>query len=72
MAFRYEQMGFHVVFYALSTLFSAVKAISETLAVIRHDGTPKARAGDMVSYQDYCEIVDLKRFAALDETFGWA
>lgn len=67
-----EQMGFHVVFYALSTLFSAVKAISETLAAIRRDGTPKARAADMVSYQDYCEIVDLKRFAALDETFGWA
>ncbi|HMO28578.1 isocitrate lyase/PEP mutase family protein [Enterovirga sp.] len=67
-----EQMGFHVVFYALSTLFSAVKAISETLTAIRRDGTPKARAADMVSYQDYCEIVDLKRFAALDETFGWA
>jgi 2-methylisocitrate lyase-like PEP mutase family enzyme len=65
-----EEMGFSLVFYAVSTLFSAVKAINDTLAALKRDGTPKARAGEMISYQDYCEIVDLKRFAALDEAFG--
>jgi 2-methylisocitrate lyase-like PEP mutase family enzyme len=65
-----EEMGFSLVFYAVSTLFSAVKAFNDTLAALKRDGTPKARAGEMISYQDYCEIVDLKRFAALDEAFG--
>jgi 2-methylisocitrate lyase-like PEP mutase family enzyme len=37
-----EQMGFNVVFYALSTLFSAVKAVSDTLSVLKRDGTPRA------------------------------
>ncbi len=57
-----EQMGFNVVFYALSTLFSAVKAVSDTLSVLKRDGTPKARASDMITYQQYCDIVDLKSF----------
>jgi 2-methylisocitrate lyase-like PEP mutase family enzyme len=55
-----EQMGFNVVFYALSTLFSAVKAVSDTLSVLKRDRTPKARAGDMITYQQYCDIVDQK------------
>lgn len=65
-----EGMGFDIVLYAVSTLFSAVKAIRDTLDVLKRDGTPKARAPDMVSYPEYCDIVDLKRFAALDEEFG--
>ncbi|ERM00696.1 hypothetical protein Q644_25415 [Brucella intermedia 229E] len=67
-----EQMGFNVVFYALSTLFSAVKAVSDTLSVLKRDGTPKARAGDMITYQQYCDIVDLKKFQDLDEEYGWS
>lgn len=67
-----EDMGFQVVFYALSTLFSAVKAISDTLAVLKRDGTPKGRAGDMATYQQFSEIVDLAGFQNLDEKYGWS
>lgn len=67
-----EDMGFQLAFYALSTLFSAVKAISDTLAVLKRDGTPRARAADMVSYQDYSAIVGLPAFEHLDETYGWS
>ena len=67
-----EQMGFNIVFYALSTLFSAVKAMSDTLSALKRDGTPKARSGDMITYQQYCDIVDLKKFQDLDEEYGWS
>lgn len=64
------EMGFQVVFYAVSTLFSAVKAVQDTLSVIKRDGTPKARQPDMVTYQDYCERVGLADFQSLDDRFG--
>ncbi|MGU3575437.1 oxaloacetate decarboxylase [Brucellaceae bacterium C25G] len=67
-----EDLGFNVVFYALSTLFSAVKAMSDTLAALKHDGTTKARASHMITYQQYCDIVGLDKFQLLDETYGWS
>ncbi|MEN5278394.1 isocitrate lyase/PEP mutase family protein [Brucella sp. TWI432] len=67
-----EGMGFNVVFYALSTLFSAVKAMSDTLAVLKRDGTSKARASEMITYQQYCDVVGLNEFQLLDETYGWS
>lgn len=54
-----QEMGFSLVFYAVSTLFTAVKAIGETLAALKAEGTPRGRAGDMVSYAEFAGIVDL-------------
>ncbi|MGH6762637.1 MAG: isocitrate lyase/PEP mutase family protein [Phyllobacterium sp.] len=67
-----EDMGFNIAFYALSTLFSAVKAMSDTLAALKRDGTPKTRAAEMITYQQYCDIVGLSEFQALDEKYGWS
>lgn len=67
-----EDLGFNVVFYALSTLFSAVKAMSDTLAALKQDGTTKARAAHMITYQQYCDIVGLDKFQSLDEIYGWS
>ena len=64
------QMGFQVVFYAISTLFSAVRAVQDTLSVIKRDGTPKARQSAMVTYQEYSQSVGLKDFQSLDDRFG--
>lgn len=64
------QMGFQVVFYAVSTLFSAVRAIQDTLSVLTRDGTPKARQSAMVTYQEYSQSVGLTDFQSLDDRFG--
>lgn len=64
------EMGFQVVFYAVSTLFSAVRAVQDTLSVLRRDGTPKARQSAMVTYQEYSRSVGLEDFQALDDQFG--
>jgi 2-methylisocitrate lyase-like PEP mutase family enzyme len=54
-----QQMGFSIVFYAVSTLFTAMRAVSETLSALKRDGTPRARAGAMVSYGEFAEVVGL-------------
>ena len=65
-----EQMGFAVVLYAVSLLFAASKAMADTLAVLKRDGTPAAAGEAMMTYGQFSTLVDLPRFQALDEAFG--
>ena len=65
-----EGMGFAVVFYAVTALFSAARAVADVLAVLKRDGTPAKAASAMMSYAEFSALVDLPRFQALDETFG--
>ncbi len=65
-----QAMGFQVVFYAVSTLFSAVKAISLTLAALKQSGTPAGRADAMATYGDFASIVDLAGHQAWADRFG--
>ena len=65
-----QQMGFQVVFYAVTALFTAVKAVGDALAELQRSGTPRGAAHGMVSYAQYCELVDLPFHQELDERFG--
>ena len=65
-----EQMGFTVVLYAVTALFSAARAVADALAVLKRDGTPAKAASAMMSYAEFSALVDLPRFQALDETYG--
>lgn len=65
-----QEMGFSVAFYALSAMFSAVRAVSLTLEALKIDGTPASRADEMVSYGEFADLIDLARFDTLDHDFG--
>ncbi|KMO18449.1 isocitrate lyase/PEP mutase family protein [Methylobacterium platani] len=65
-----QAMGFSLVFYALSTLFSAVRAMEDTLAVLKRDGTPRARADAMTTYGEFAALVDLAGHQARADRFG--
>lgn len=65
-----NQMGFSVVFYAVTALFAAARAMSEALAILKRDGTPRAAADRMMSYAEFTEVVDLAHFQGLDHDFG--
>ena len=65
-----EQMGFAVVFYAMTALFTAARAVADALAVLKRDGSPAKAASAMMSYAEFSALVDLPRFQALDETYG--
>jgi 2-methylisocitrate lyase-like PEP mutase family enzyme len=66
-----QDLGFNVAFYALSALFSATKAVRDTLAVIKSEGTPKSRADAMVTYSEFSEITRLADYDDLDDRYGW-
>jgi 2-methylisocitrate lyase-like PEP mutase family enzyme len=65
-----QGMGFSVVFYAVTALFTAVKAVSDALAELQRAGTPKASERAMVSYADFSALVDLDFHKDLDDRFG--
>ncbi|MDM9622821.1 2,3-dimethylmalate lyase [Rhizobium sp. AC44/96] len=66
-----EEMGFNIAFYALSALFSAVKAVRQTLDVLKSEGTPKSRADAMITYAEFSAVTGLAEYDALDDRFGW-
>ena len=65
-----QDMGFDVAFYARSTLFSAAKAVADTLAALRRDGTTIGRADQMMTYAEFSQVVDLGRYQAFEQDFG--
>jgi 2-methylisocitrate lyase-like PEP mutase family enzyme len=65
-----QEMGFSVVFYAVTTLFTAVKAISDVLGELRREGTPRGASEAMVTYAEFTGLVDLTFHKDLDDKFG--
>ncbi len=64
-----QDMGFSVVFYALTALLSATRAMDDALAQLRATGAPESGPAKH-SYAEFCDIVDLGFHQDLDESFG--
>ncbi len=64
-----QEMGFSVVLYAVTALFSATRAVADAMAALKRDGTP-GTGPSQHSYAEYCDIVDLAAASARDDRFG--
>ncbi|WLS00260.1 isocitrate lyase/PEP mutase family protein [Shinella sumterensis] len=64
-----QEMGFSVVFYALTALLSATRAMHDALMELRATGAPEGGPAKH-SYAEFCEIVDLGFHQQLDESYG--
>lgn len=67
-----QAMGFSIVFYAVTALFSAARAVQESLAALHAGGTPGALAQPGLSYAAFADAVGLAHHQRLDEQFGGA
>lgn len=67
-----QEMGFDIVFYALSTLLAAAKAARSVLDTLRRDGTTIAAAGGMATYDEFMGMVGYGRFHDFEKEFGQA
>ncbi|HSW06961.1 isocitrate lyase/PEP mutase family protein [Aquabacterium sp.] len=63
-----EAMGFAVVLYAVTALFSAALAVQQALASLQATGTP--REVPAISYAEFGRVVGLPDHQSLDERFG--
>ncbi|MFC3722418.1 isocitrate lyase/PEP mutase family protein [Neoaquamicrobium sediminum] len=67
-----QEMGFDIVFYALSTLFAAARAAKTILDTLKNDGTTIAAASGMATYDEFMGMVGYDRFHDFEEEFGQA
>lgn len=67
-----QEMGFDIVFYALSTLLAAAKAARSVLDTLRRDGNTIAAAGGMATYDEFMGMVGYGRFHDFEKEFGQA
>ncbi len=65
-----QQMGFSVVFYAVTALFAAAKAMQDALAILKSEGTPRDAADRLMTYAEFSSVVELPHFQELDHQFG--
>jgi 2-methylisocitrate lyase-like PEP mutase family enzyme len=64
------ELGFSIALYAVTTLFSAAKAMSDVLATLKQSGRSEHAAGTMLNYDEFCRLVDLDFHQELDNRFG--
>lgn len=67
-----QAMGFDLVFFAVTALFSAARAVEQALADLRRHGTPRAVVPAGMSYADFSLVVGLPEHQRLDQDFGAA
>jgi len=65
-----QDMGFELVFFAVTALFSAARAVEQALADLRRHGTPRAVVPAGMSYADFSQVVGLPEHQGLDQDFG--
>ena len=65
-----RELGFSIALYAVTTLFSAAKAMSDVLATLKRSGRSEHAPRTMVSYDEFCRLVDLEFHQGLDNRFG--
>lgn len=63
-----QAMGFAVVLYALTALFSAARAVQQALATLHRDGMPRDTAS--MAYAEFSDVVGLSAHQRLDDQFG--
>jgi len=65
-----QQMGFALVFHAVTALFCAARAVEQALAALKARGTPRALPQPGMSYAEFSRLVGLAEHQRLDEAFG--
>ena len=61
-----QELGYKMVVYPLSALFAATRAVEETYRALFEDKSTASRAGSMVSFHEFEEIIDVPGWRELE------
>ena len=62
-------LGFTLIVSPLTALFAATKALRDSLAVLRREGSLRDHLDELVDFDDFTRVVDLDGHAALDARY---
>jgi methylisocitrate lyase len=64
-----HHLGFDLIVTPLAGLLSSAKALQDTYALLRRDGTMRAHLDRLIPFDDFNQLVDLERHFALEQRF---
>lgn len=64
-----ERMGYNIVLYPVTTLYTATKAIRENLETLGNSGDLKACMNNCVDFQEFNDLIELRKERALEKKF---
>jgi 2,3-dimethylmalate lyase len=65
-----RKMGFKMVVFPLSALFSATFAIKQTLQILKKTGTTKELKNKMITFQEFNDLVNLSKYNKLEKKYS--
>ena len=65
-----QAMGFVMVFYAVTALFAAARAVDDALAALRRDDAPRLPSERSMAYGEFSQVVALAAHQQLDRDYG--
>ena len=65
-----RKMGFKMVVFPLSALFSATFAIKQTLQTLKKTGTTKELKNKMITFQEFNDLVNLSAYNKLEKKYS--
>ena len=63
------EIGYKIVIYPVSTLYTVTRAVARTLESLKNNGTTRECAGDMVEFQEFNEMIGVQKQRDLEKTF---
>jgi methylisocitrate lyase len=64
-----ERLGYKVVIYPVSTLYAATKALRELLRHLKEDGTTVHCLDEMVTFDEFNDLIGVDKMRALEKSF---
>ena len=65
-----KKMGFKMVVFPLSALYSATFAIKQTLQTLKKTGTTKELKNKMITFQEFNDLVNLSAYSKLEKKYS--
>jgi len=64
-----QEIGYKIVIYPVSTIYTVTKSITRMLERLKNDGTTQKCAEDMVGFHEFNEMIGLGEQRDLEKTF---
>ena len=70
-AIQLRKMGYKMVVFPLSALYSSTFAIKQTLQTLKKTGTTKELKSKMITFQEFNNLVDLPNYNKLEKKYSF-
>lgn len=64
-----EKLGFKLIIFPLTALYSAAKAMYENLKLLKETGDPRSYLDRILSFKEFAEVMDIEKYRGLEKRY---